>query len=149
MFAFLLSVWRSITLYPERLNRSCFAFLHFVKVHQNSQRVTGLRISEQFNEGKANFSQRTAKRFTSLTIKATWTDRPPYGPLFECDILPHSCFLHPECCLDLTKALNPLTPRVKPWVIQSFLTFDSMDRTLKCHHSLESCWAVLNCGAVC
>ena len=25
--------------------------------------------------------------------------------------------------------LNPLTPRVKPWVIQSFLTFDSMDRT--------------------
>ena len=34
---------------------------------------------------------------------------------------------------------NPLTPRVKPWVIQSFLTFDSMDRTLKCDHSLESC----------
>ena len=26
--------------------------------------------------------------------------------------------------------VNPLTPRVKPWVIQSFLTFDSMDRTL-------------------
>ena len=25
--------------------------------------------------------------------------------------------------------VNPLTPRVKPWVIQSFLTFDSMDRT--------------------
>ena len=35
--------------------------------------------------------------------------------------------------------VNPLTPRVKPWVIQSFLTFDSMDRTLKCDHSLESC----------
>ena len=35
--------------------------------------------------------------------------------------------------------LNILTPRVKPWVIQSFLTFDSMDRTLKCDHSLESC----------
>ena len=34
---------------------------------------------------------------------------------------------------------NPLTPRVKPWVIQSFLTFDSVDRTLKCDHSLESC----------
>ena len=31
--------------------------------------------------------------------------------------------------------VNPLTPRVKPWVIQSFLTFDSMDRTLKCDHS--------------
>ena len=34
---------------------------------------------------------------------------------------------------------NPLTARVKPWLIQSFLTFDSMDRTLKCDHSLESC----------
>ena len=32
--------------------------------------------------------------------------------------------------------VNPLTPRVKPWVIQSFLTFDSMYRTLKCDHSL-------------
>ena len=35
--------------------------------------------------------------------------------------------------------VNPLTPRVKPWVIQSFLTFDSKDRTLKCAHSFESC----------
>ena len=26
--------------------------------------------------------------------------------------------------------INSLTPRVKPWVIQSFLTFDSMDGTL-------------------
>ena len=25
--------------------------------------------------------------------------------------------------------VNPLTPRVKPWVIQVFLTFDSMNRT--------------------
>ena len=33
---------------------------------------------------------------------------------------------------------NPLTPRVKPWVIQSLLTVDSMDRTLKRDHSLES-----------
>ena len=41
-------------------------------------------------------------------------------------------------CLDF---INPLTPRVK--YIGSFLTFDSMDRTLKCDHSLESCWAVL------
>ena len=24
---------------------------------------------------------------------------------------------------------------MKPWVIQSFVTFDSMDRTLKCDHS--------------
>ena len=30
---------------------------------------------------------------------------------------------------------NLLIPRVKPWMIQSFLTFDSMDRA----HSLESC----------
>ena len=29
----------------------------------------------------------------------------------------------------------------------SSLTFDSMDRTLKCDHSLESCRAVLYCGA--
>ena len=35
--------------------------------------------------------------------------------------------------------VNPLTLRVKPWVIQSFLTFDSMDRTLKCDHLLQSC----------
>ena len=33
----------------------------------------------------------------------------------------------------------PLTPRVKTRVIQSFLTSDSMNRTLKCDHSLESC----------
>ena len=46
------------------------------------------------------------------------------------------------------KGLTLLTPRVKPWVKQSFLAFDSMDRTLKCDHSLESCWAVLYCGAV-
>ena len=26
-----------------------------------------------------------------------------------------------------------LNPRVKPWVIQSFLTFDSRDRTSKCY----------------
>ena len=43
---------------------------------------------------------------------------------------------------------NPLIPRVKPWVIQSFVTFDSMDRNLKCDHSLDSCLAVLFCGAV-
>ena len=35
--------------------------------------------------------------------------------------------------------LNPLTPRVKPWITQSFLTYDFMDTTLKCDHSLESC----------
>ena len=34
--------------------------------------------------------------------------------------------------------LNPLTPRVKQNVIQSFITFDSMDRTLKCDHSLKA-----------
>ena len=36
--------------------------------------------------------------------------------------------------------INPLTPRLKPWVIKSFpVTFDFVDRTLKCDHSLESC----------
>ena len=44
--------------------------------------------------------------------------------------------------------VNPLTPRVKPWVIQSFVTFDSIYRTLRCDHSLESCCVVLCCGAV-
>ena len=34
---------------------------------------------------------------------------------------------------------NPLIPRVKPWVMQSFLSFDPIDTTLKCDHSLESC----------
>ena len=34
--------------------------------------------------------------------------------------------------------VNPFTLRVKPWVIQRFLTFDSMDRTLKCDHLLEA-----------
>ena len=32
--------------------------------------------------------------------------------------------------------VNPLTPRVEPWVIKGFLTFDSIDRSLKCDHSL-------------
>ena len=45
--------------------------------------------------------------------------------------------------------VNPLTPRVKPWVIQSFITFACMNRTLKSGDSLESCGAVLYCGAVC
>ena len=37
--------------------------------------------------------------------------------------------------MSITFLLKPLTPRrVKPWVIQSFLTFDSMDRTLRCDH---------------
>ena len=35
--------------------------------------------------------------------------------------------------------INPLTARVKPWVIQSFLTFASIDRTLKCDYLLKSC----------
>ena len=39
----------------------------------------------------------------------------------------------------VSQPLNCLIPRVKPLVTQSFLTFDSMDRTLKCDHSAESC----------
>ena len=45
--------------------------------------------------------------------------------------------------------VNPSIPKVKAWVMVSFLTFDSMDRTLKCDHSLESCLAVVYFGAVC
>ena len=33
------------------------------------------------------------------------------------------------------------TPRVKPWVMQSFLTFDSVDRNLKCDRTIH--WKVL------
>ena len=39
------------------------------------------------------------------------------------------------CCFII---VNPLTIRVKPWVIQIFLTFDSIHSTLKCNHPLES-----------
>ena len=42
-------------------------------------------------------------------------------------------------CVILIGIVNSLTPRVKPWVIQSYLTFDSIDRTLKCDQLLESC----------
>ena len=39
--------------------------------------------------------------------------------------------------------VTPFTPRVKPCVIQRFLTVDSMYRTIKCDHSLKSCSTVL------
>ena len=35
-----------------------------------------------------------------------------------------------------------LTPKVKSWVMQIFLTSDSMNGTLKCDHLLESCGSV-------
>ena len=35
------------------------------------------------------------------------------------------------------QVINLLTPRAKPWVIQRILAFDTMDKTLKCDHSLE------------
>ena len=38
--------------------------------------------------------------------------------------------------------MNPVTPRVKPWVIQSFIYFDSMDRFIGKQLS------ILRCGAV-
>ena len=44
-----------------------------------------------------------------------------------------------EQCFTVVLFVNPLTSRVKTWVIQSFLTFDSMDRSVNCDHSLESC----------
>ena len=39
--------------------------------------------------------------------------------------------------------VNPLSPRVKPWVIQSFLTFDLMDRTLKRLRSIQVSFVAL------
>ena len=35
--------------------------------------------------------------------------------------------------------VKPLTPTVKPWMIKSLITFDSMDRTVQCDYSLDSC----------
>ena len=52
--------------------------------------------------------------------------------------VPKKAFVSKLCALILSTPFNSFSPRVKPWVIQSFfLTFDSMDR--KCDHSLESC----------
>ena len=45
-----------------------------------------------------------------------------------------------------TILIYPLTPRLKPKVMQSFQTFDSMNRTLKYGKLLRS--TVLYCGAV-
>ena len=42
-------------------------------------------------------------------------------------------------CHNTHTNINPLTLRVKHWMIQSFLTMVSMNRVLKCDHSLESC----------
>ena len=49
--------------------------------------------------------------------------------------------------VEFSLVFNPLSPRVKPWMIQSFLTFDStcMDRTRKCDHSLKSYCTLLWC----
>ena len=46
-----------------------------------------------------------------------------------------------HCVAVFTLWLEEWSPRL----IQSFLTFDFVDRTLKCDHSLESCWGVLFC----
>ena len=51
----------------------------------------------------------------------------------------HVCHLKWSIVQPVVLFVNPLTPRVKPWVIQSSVTFNSMDRILKCDHSLESC----------
>ena len=52
---------------------------------------------------------------------------------------------------DVPVVINPSTPRVKPWVIQSFLTFDSVDRTLMCEMMIH--WKAVEQyftdGAVC
>ena len=40
-------------------------------------------------------------------------------------------------------SLTIVTARVKPLVIQNFLTFDSIHRTPRYDHSMQSCWGVL------
>ena len=51
---------------------------------------------------------------------------------FSCSNSVYNKIFDFDSLLEALLLLNPLTPRVKPQVIQSFLTFDSMDRTLKC-----------------
>ena len=45
--------------------------------------------------------------------------------------------------------LHPFTSTVKPQVTQSLLNLDSINRTLKCDHWLESHRVVLYCVAAC
>ena len=45
-------------------------------------------------------------------------------------------------------SLNPLIPRVKPWLLQNFLTFDYMDRTLECSLKLIEKLLSSFCSAV-
>ena len=61
-------------------------------------------------------------------------------------VIPVWQFTSPTGQKTFKEFLNPFTPRVKPCVMQNVLIFNSTDRTLKCDHSLESCWAVLDCG---
>ena len=62
-----------------------------------------------------------------------------------CELLPNEMV---RVSLPVITPFTPLTPRVKPRVMQGFLTFNSMNRTFKCNHSLESRGAVLYSGAV-
>ena len=43
----------------------------------------------------------------------------------------------------INNPINPLTPRVKPWVIQSFLTFDSMESVTIHWKAVEQCFTVV------
>ena len=56
-----------------------------------------------------------------------------------CSLIVHSLSFKVSCNSThvFTVIFNPLTPRVNLWVVESFLTFDSMHRTLKCEHLLE------------
>ena len=47
------------------------------------------------------------------------------------NVLPWTSTNIPQNLMSLGYSLNPLTPTVKPCVIQSFLSFDSMERTPK------------------
>ena len=45
--------------------------------------------------------------------------------------------------------VNAFASRFKLGQCKNFLTFDAMDRLIKCDHSLECCRAVLCCDVVC
>ena len=110
--------------------------------------------SENINIRKVVLKTLTPKNWSCVRCRATLSNGVLWYKVFQLLILctePWSVTIHlkaVEQYFTVELFVNPLTSRVKPWVKQNFLTFDSVDRTLKCDHSLESCWAVLYCGAV-
>ena len=107
--------------------------------NRRSRQLTGMQCSiNPFTRGSAKSSIDKLSKVTNLgklknkqhvTVKYCST-------AFQCMVTLYS--IH-RIKSESRATLTLFTPRVKPWVIQSCLTFDSMGRTLKCDHSLESC----------